>query len=380
MGLCDRLKFPDEFARLAADRKAKGFNVVQLVAGLYPDMPPFDPRGANEAGLPWEEDYARIRPEFFDAVDLRIRHLVDQGISPCLAGMWGYFLPMMGEKRAEQHWRYLIARYGAMPVTWVVAGEANLPWYLAKGFPYDDREQVHGWTRVIQYVKKTDPFHRPLTIHPTAINQYTSRHATDDPKLLDFDMLQTPHGKREAAVITRKAARDSYNAVPTMPVINGEASFERLSDTLPTEWTRAMFWICMTSGAAGHTYGANGIWQCNRKGQPHGNSPTGGNYGTIAWDEAMDLPGSAQVGEGKRFLERFAWTYFSPRPTGSPGSRRPCPPHTLPAAGSGSPKGMPPRTHRSPRATSGPSSTCPPAPRSARPGSWPGRTTASRPG
>ena len=35
-----------------------------------------------------------------------------------------------------------------------------------------------------------------------------------------------------------------------------------------------MFWLCMMNGAAGHTYGANGIWQCNRKGQPHGASPT----------------------------------------------------------------------------------------------------------
>jgi len=314
MGLCDRLKWPDEVARLTADRKAKGFNVVQLVAGLYPDMHPFDPRGATDGGFPWEPDYARIRPEFFDAVDLRLRHLVDAGISPCVVGMWGYFLPWMGEAHARQHWRYLIARYGAMPVTWCVAGEANLPWYLAKGFPYDDREVVHGWTRVIRYVRETDPFHRPVTIHPTAINQYTARHATDDPALLDFDMLQTPHGRREATPITLKAARDSYAAEPVMPVVDGEAAFERLSDQLPTEWTRAMFWICMTSGTAGHTYGANGIWQCNRRGQPHGNSPTGGNYGVIPWDEAMDLPGSTQVGAGKRFLERFPWQRLAPHP------------------------------------------------------------------
>ena len=69
MGLCHRLHFPDEFRQLAADRKAKGFNVIQIVAGLYPDMPPFDPRGANEAGFPWQKDYSSIRPEYFDAAD-----------------------------------------------------------------------------------------------------------------------------------------------------------------------------------------------------------------------------------------------------------------------------------------------------------------------
>ena len=314
MGLSHRLHFPDEFGRLAADRKAKGFTVVQIIAGLYPDMHPFDPRGANEAGFPWEKEYTRIRPEYFDAADRKLRHLVDQGLSPCIVGMWGYFMPWMGVEKAEKHWRYLIARYGALPVTWCVAGEANLPWYLAKGFPYDDREVVHEWTKVIRYVRDTDPFHRPRTIHPTAINQYTARHATDDPSLLDFDMLQTPPGERDAAFVTVKAVRDSYEAKPTMPVIDGEASYEQLLGRIPAEWVRAMFWIGMTGGAAGHTYGANGIWQVNRKGDPHGASPHGGNYGTMPWDESMNLPGSSQVAAGKRLLEGYPWHRFEPHP------------------------------------------------------------------
>jgi hypothetical protein len=77
-----------------------------------------------------------------------------------------------------------------------------------------------------------------------------------------------------------------------------------------------MFWLCMTNGAAGHTYGANGIWQCNRNGAPHGPSPTAGSpptgYGTIAWDEAMNLPGSTQMGLGKKFFEQFEWWKFEP--------------------------------------------------------------------
>jgi Protein of unknown function (DUF4038) len=319
MGLSHRLQWPDEFQRLAADRKAKGFNVVQIVAGLYPDMHPFDPRGANEAGFPWEKDYARIRPEYFDAADRRLRHLVDQGITPCVVGAWGYFLPWMGADNLKAHWRYLVARYGAWPVVWCAAGEANLPWYLAKNFPFDDRDQVRGWTDVLRSVRATDPFRRPLTIHPTAINRYTARHATDDPALLDFDLLQTPHGRRPAAAVAVRAVRESVAASPAMPVVDGEASYEMLNDSLPTEWTRAMFWLCLTNGAAGHTYGANGIWQLNRRGQPHGPSPNGkGNgYGVIPWDEAMNLPGSAQMGHGKRFFESLPWTRLAPVPDGA---------------------------------------------------------------
>ena len=314
MGLCHRLRWPEEFEQLAADRRAKGFNVIQIVAGLYPDMPPFDPRGANEAGYPWETNYARIRPAYFDAADQRLGYLVEQGFTPCIVGAWGYFMPWMGVEKVKAHWRYLIARYGAMPVVWCAAGEANLPWYLAKGFPYDDRKQVADWTEVLRYIRATDPYHRPVTIHPTAIQRYTARHATDDPSLLDFDMLQTPHGQSEAVPVTVKAVRDSYAAMPIMPVIDGEASYEMLNDSLPTEWTRRMFWLCLMNGAAGHTYGANGIWQCNRPGQPHGASPHGGSYGKIPWNEAMNLPGSRQVGLGKRLLAGYPWQRFQPHP------------------------------------------------------------------
>ena len=73
MGLCRRLHWPDEFQEPTADRKAKGFNVIQIVAGLYPDMPPFDPRGANEAGFPWQADYAALDLEFADGSKQSLR-------------------------------------------------------------------------------------------------------------------------------------------------------------------------------------------------------------------------------------------------------------------------------------------------------------------
>ncbi len=318
MGLCHRLRWPDEFITLAADRRAKGFNVVQIVAGLYPDMPPFDPRGANEAGFPWEAGFARIRPEYFDAADRRIRYLADQGFVPCIVGAWGYFLPRMGVEKTKQHWRYLVARYGALPVVWCVAGEANLPYYQAKGFPYDDREQVKGWTEVARYLRRIDPFHRPMTIHPTGIGRLSARNAVGDIGLLDFDMLQTPHGQRNAVPPTVHTVRESYADTPVLPVINGEAAYEMLNDSLPTEWARRMFWLCLMNGAAGHTYGANGIWQVNRKGQPHGPSPTAGSpptgYGVIPWDDAMNLPGSKQMGLGKKLLEQYRWQDFKPHP------------------------------------------------------------------
>jgi hypothetical protein len=128
MGLCKRLSWPDGFQTLTADRVLKGFTMVQIVAGLYPDMEPFDDRGANEVGFPWDRDFKSINPAYFDMADVRIQHLADHGLAACIVGFWGYFIPRMGMEKVKQHWRYLIARWSAYPVVWCLAGEGTKPY------------------------------------------------------------------------------------------------------------------------------------------------------------------------------------------------------------------------------------------------------------
>ena len=314
MGLCHRLDWPQGFKKLTADRKKKGFNVVQIVTGLYPDMYPFDPRGANEAGYPWEEGYSQIRPEYFDAADRKLGHLVEQGITPCIVAAWGFYLSWMTEDQLKAHWRYLIARYGAWPVIWCAAGEANVPWYLAKDYPCDDRALARGWTNIMRTMRETDPFHRPVTIHPGAIKRFTARSVTDDETLLDFDMLQCIHQENESVDRAITAVRETYAATPRMPVINGEPCYEMLGGIITAPWPRRAFWSCVLNGAMGHTYGCNGIWQCNQPGMPHGISPNGYNHGSAPWQETMHYSGSSECAHGKNLLARFAWEKFEPHP------------------------------------------------------------------
>ena len=65
----------------------------------------------------------------------------------------------------------------------------------------------------------------------------------------------------------------------------------------------------MLNGAAGHTYGAGGVWQMNTE-QVHGSTA----YETIPWHVAMHYPGSAQLGMGKKLLEEYPWWRFEPHP------------------------------------------------------------------
>lgn len=309
MALSSRLRWPDDFQTLTADRKKKGFTVVQIVAGLYPDMPSFDPRGANEAGFPWERDYTRINPAYFDMADVRIQYLFDQGITPCIVGCWGYFLPLMGVKKIKQHWRYLIARWGAYPAIWCLAGEATMPFYLSKTPKEDKETQKHGWTDVARYVRTVGMRH-PITLHPSR----SARECVDDPSVMDFDMLQTGHDDRRSVPNTITTLNKSLEAAPKMPALVGEVCYEGIQEASREEVQRFMFWSCMLSGAAGHTYGANGIWQVNAPGKPYGLSPHGHSWGGPSWNIAAQLPGSGQLGLGKALLTRFSWWRLKPRP------------------------------------------------------------------
>ena len=159
-------------------------------------------------------------------------------------------------------------------------------------------------------VREIDPYGRPLTIHPSR----SARATLTDASVLDIDMLQTGHGDRRSIPNTLRLLQGAYDGTPALPVINGEVCYEGIGEACRQEVQRFMFWMCMLSGACGHTYGANGIWQVNTREAPYGPSPHGRSWGDTPWEEAHRLPGSAQVGMGKRFLERYPWWRFEPHP------------------------------------------------------------------
>ena len=309
MGLVKRLRWPEDFQALTADRRDKGFTVIQLVAGLYPDMPAFDERGLGDNGLPWEKLYARIRPEYFDAADRRIQHLVEQGLVPCILGTWGYHLPWLGTEKMKQHWRYLIARWGALPVVWCAAGEQAMPWYLSGSKESETQLLRREWNEVIRHIRATDPFHRLVTTHP----RRNARDELLDPVLLDFEMQQTGHGRATDQHAT--SALEAWNRTPFVPVISGESRYEALEIKPPlgTKEAREAFWAhLLNSGSAGHTYGVNGVWQVNVPEQRFGKSPGGNDWGGTPWREAMNLPGSTQLSKAKAFLLKLPWHQLAP--------------------------------------------------------------------
>jgi hypothetical protein len=248
-----------------------------------------------------------VAPGYFDAADERIRSLVEHGIVPCIVGCWGYFLPWMGEEKMKRHWRNLVARYAAFPVVFCLAGETVMPYYLSTTKEEDAAFQKRGWTDVARYVRGIDAYRNPLTAHPTE----RGWDQLEDPLLMDFEMLQTGHDDRASLPTTIRAVAESYRR-GRMPVLNSEVCYEGIGQASRQDVQRYLFWICMLSGACGHTYGANGIWQVNSKKERYGPSPHGMEWGDTPWEEAYRLPGSAHVSQSKRFLERYPWHELEP--------------------------------------------------------------------
>ena len=303
MVLSSRLDF-ETFKELARKRKEQGFSVIQLVAGLFPDMDSFDERGANSKGFPWSDGYASINPNYFDEADKKILYLLEEGFTLCILGSWGYYLKKMGVEKMQQHWRYIIARWGAYPIVWCLAGEATMPYYLSSSREKEERELQEGWQKVAKYIRKIEPFGNLLTLHPMQSSLFEI-----DASLIDINLLQASHNGYESVAKGVELLSRTRGKIPT---IMDEINYEGILRNTHDQVQRLGFWASLLSGSCGFGYGANGIWQVNRVGAPFGASPNGANWGNTPLERAINFEGAKQIGEAKKFLEQFAWQELEP--------------------------------------------------------------------
>jgi hypothetical protein len=297
-GLCQRLTW-DGFQQLTADRQTKGFSVVQIVCGPYPDENMFQPSWENEGGMPYPtNDFSVLNPSYFAYADRRIQNLADRGLVPAIVSGWGRpqaggvsTIAQVGLEGYERHVRYLIARYGAYPVVWILGGETD---------------QAQGpWYQLAQYLHDLDPYHRLLVNHTSL-----GRTALEGSAVFDFDMNAVGHNSWTTANASIAQITSTRALSPAKPVLTGEACYERHMQQNFQDIQRYLFWGCLLSGAAGHTYGAAGVWHASAAGDP-GTTPV---YDWTTWGVGMNYPGSTQLGLCKMLLAQYPWWRFEPHP------------------------------------------------------------------
>ncbi|NDJ78414.1 MAG: DUF4038 domain-containing protein [Chloroflexi bacterium] len=292
-----------------ADRVAKGFTVIQMVVGrpaLYDKPDEALIWTINEAGMPYTEPFERINPEYFHYLDVKIMAMLEAGLVPCLLGGWGPDLETMGVKHFQEFWHYLIARYTAYNVVWCVAGE------------YFFAPDVAGWREVGRFVHENDPYEHPTSNHSTAPHSGSRHYQADD--WYDFNLVQVGH-----ALALRKfmdtLAWDDYHALPVKPSIMSESWYEAHPTCLDEgdflfddADIRLATYIPVLQGCIGQTYGAHGIWSWETETDP----PLGVKYigfkSMPHWEEALHLPGGAQMRHLRDLMDSVAWWELAPHP------------------------------------------------------------------
>jgi hypothetical protein len=95
------------------------------------------------------------------------------------------------------------------------------------------------------------------------------------------------------------------------PVLCGECSYEGIGGSSWQDVQRLLFWSHMMIGAAGHTYGTMAISTFSSYDDPY-RPPS--RAASQHWQDALAYHGAAQVGLGKRLLERYRWWELRPAP------------------------------------------------------------------
>jgi hypothetical protein len=313
-GTSDRINWAG-FKTLTADRKAKGFTVIEITVMTCSneETAPMDPGFRNEGGALWDPAFQRINPQYFDYADRRIQHLIDSGLAPAIIGAWRQALAQMGVAKIKELWRYIIARYGAYPVFWIAGGEiydppadrrkAGLPY----GSTFDDLRSP-GWTEVVRYIRATDPYHHPLTAFEIDPPFDTP---LQDESLKDFELFQGGH-RGWPSVATEVAQLNMHYARTTVtkPLVIGEIGWETLSVENFEGYQRMAFWLAMVNGAAGYSYGNIMTSEFYSSDKPFHRYK----YSARTWEEGMSLPGSYQDGLGAKLLQDYHWQNLVPHP------------------------------------------------------------------
>ena len=307
-----------------SDRGKKKFTVVQFVTTQW-----IAAAGNAEARQAYEgRESITIDPIFFQWMDERVRSVNDHGLVAAPVLIWtapwspyskflnpGNALP---DDQVIRLARYMVARYGAYQVIWILAGDGD--------YHGDEAER---WKQIGRAVFG-DNVSRLVTIHPTG-HQWVGGDFGQEP-WFSFIGYQSGHGDgpEDHKWIFQGPPALSWDVPPVHPIINLEPNYEdhvsyfshRRFDAHAVR--RAAYWSSLVSPTAGVTYGAHGIWGWDN----HPAIPMNHLGSGIArpWFEALNLPGSTDMAHMMALFASLEWWKLRPDPAliaNQPGDKDP---------------------------------------------------------
>jgi len=289
----------EEADKYLADRAEKGFTVIQAVVlsdinGLvipnaYGDLPLKDKN-------PLQPDEA-----YFKHVDYIVDKAEKLGLFIGMLPTWGKYWSSSEPQRviftpenARVYGKFLGKRYLNQPVIWILGGDQNIK-------NENERKIIEAMAHGL---KDGDGGKHLITFHPRGPG--LSSDYFHQAEWLDFNMFQSSHGAHDHD--NGLFAEHDYTLKPPKPTLDGEARYE----TMPVgfyfegfnrqdrfddyDCRQAAYWSLL-AGACGHTYGDNNIWQMWVPDKEPILSAA------IPWSEALDHPGSFQMGLVRKLFE-----------------------------------------------------------------------------
>jgi hypothetical protein len=318
------LSTPDEWRDYLQERVRQKFTAVQWVTTQWRAAPKGD--RLHETAFDGRDSIA-LNLDFFRRLDQKIDALSQAGLLSAPVLLWaigggsnpqvnpGYSLP---EDQAILLARYQVARWGAHPVIWILAGDGDY-----RG-PRAER-----WKKIGRAVFGDAP-HAPVVLHPGGRQWIMNEFRQES--WLDICGYQSGHGDDDRTLrwmIAGPPATDWKNQ-PPRPFINLEPPYENhlayQSRTRISAFTtrRAIYWSLLLAPTAGVSYGGHGVWGWDDGTQPPVDHPSTGI--PLPWPKAMRMPAAEQMTVLADFFTAIKFPQLRPAPellTVQPGAAEP---------------------------------------------------------
>lgn len=318
------LSTKEDWDKYIQTRAGQGFSAVQFVTTQW--------RAAPEGDLKKELAYTGtdkivINPVFFQRLDEKVATLNSSGLLAVPVMLWaidggsnpkvnpGVSLP---DDQAILLARYMVARWGASKVAWILGGDGDY-----RGAKADK------WKRIGKAVFG-DIAHAPVTMHPGGMQWVWQEFA--DESWYGFVGYQSGHGDDDKTLkwqIDGPPAED-WMKLPHRPFVNLEPCYENhvayqsKKPITPELTRRAMYWSLLHTPTAGVTYGGHGVW-----GWDDGTKPPTDHAGTgtpMPWQRALTMPGAEQMKHLSHYFTSIDFGRLRPSPAvvvNQPGTQEP---------------------------------------------------------
>jgi hypothetical protein len=297
---------PKDWRKYLEARSFQQFTVIQFVSTHWRGLAK-DPNGQRA----YEGDKRiRVNPAFFQRMDGKVAAVNEFGLIAAPVVLWavtddepGFKLP---QDDAERLARYIVARWGAYQVIWILGGDGNY-----RG-PRAER-----WKKIGRAVFL--PRHdRLVTMHPNGQNTYNAEFAGES--WYDIRTYQSGHGSSDQHLrwLIEGPPAKEWKDPNVLPSINLECNYElhpsyhQKRKFTDFEVRRAAYWSLLVAPTAGVTYGCNPIWVWPEKPEP---AEGHAGLGIIdPWPKGLDLPGVKCMTILRKLLAKLPWWTLRPAP------------------------------------------------------------------